>query len=139
MLFTLDNGGAMRADYLAGHPSLAGRVMFTDSAPGTPEAAFVKENDPLADPTRFPDLVAAGYVVRTRADADTVEARSGDTDPRDAALASGAQWVSTDYPVAGPGLRHRLRRSQIPGGTPARCNPINAPPGCRAAGLERLP
>ena len=50
----------------------------------------------------IPDLVAAGYVVRTRADADTVEARSGDTGPRDAAIASGAQWVSTDYPVENP-------------------------------------
>ena len=75
--------------------------MFTDSSPGAPEAAFVKQNDPLDDPA-IPTLVAAGYVVRTRADADTVEARSGDTGPRDAAIASGAQWVSTDYPVANP-------------------------------------
>ena len=53
-------------------------------------------------------------------------------------IASGAQWVSTDYPVENPafGTGYSV---QIPGGMPARCNPINAPPGCRAAGLERLP
>jgi hypothetical protein len=110
--------------------------MFTDSVPGAQEAAFVKKNDPFA--ADIPDLVAAGYVVRTRADGDTVEARSGDTGPRDAAIASGAQWVSTDYPVENPDFGTGYV-GRDPGGAPARCNPINAPPGCRAAGLERLP
>jgi hypothetical protein len=135
VLFALDNGG-LRAAYAAGHPSLTGRVMFTDGVPGTPEAAFVKRNDPFA--ADLDDLVTAGYVVRTRADSDTVEARSGDTGPRDAALASGAQWVSTDFPEENPtfGTGYFVA---IPGGTPGRCNPLNAPPGCRNAGLERLP
>jgi hypothetical protein len=72
--------------------------MFTSSLPGSPEAAFVKLNDPLANGDLISSLVAAGYIVRTRADADTVEARLGLTFRRDAALASGAQFVSTDYP-----------------------------------------
>ncbi len=135
ILFTLDNGGDKRAAYVTGHPSLAGRVLFTDSSPGEPEAAFVKENDPLPDPTHISELVAAGYVVRTRADADTQQARAGDTTQRDAALTSGAQWVSTDYPEENPafGTGYVVR---IPAGAPARCNPVNAPPGCRAAALE---
>ena len=62
----------------------------------------MKLNDPIGDFDAIQADGAAGYVVRTRADADTVEARSGDTTPRDAALASGAQWVSTDYPVPDP-------------------------------------
>ena len=136
VMFMLDNGGAVRDDYLAGHPSLAGRVLFTDSTPGEPQAAFVKQNDPFA--AAIPTLVAQGYLVRTRADSDTVEARSGDTGPRDAAIASGAQWVSTDYPVPNPDFGTGYYVA-IPGGAPARCNPINAPPGCRATGLERLP
>ena len=55
-----------------------------------------------------------------------------------AALASGAQWVSTDYPVPDPdfGTGYFV---QIPDGSPARCNPVNAPPGCRSAALETLP
>ena len=138
VLFALDNGGAKRDAYRAGHPSLAGRVLFTDAEPGDDDAAFVKENDPLADPARIPALVAAGYIVRTRADADTVQARSGDTTQRDAALASGAQFVSTDYPEADADLGTGYV-VQIPDGAPARCNPVSGPAGCRTAALEPLP
>ena len=46
-----------------------------------------------------------GYVVRTRADADTREARANDPGRARAALASGAQWVSTDYPAPGIAAR----------------------------------
>ena len=135
ILFTLDNGGTIRDAYVAGHPALAGRILFTDSPPGSPEAAFQKLNDPIGDFDRIRAAVAAGYIVRTRSDADTVEARTGDTGPRDAALASGAQFVSTDYPVPETkwGTGYLV---QIPGGTPARCNPINAPASCTANDIE---
>jgi hypothetical protein len=136
VMFTLDNGGAVRTAYLNGHAGLSGRVLFTDANPGSPEAAFIKANDPLANPATIPALVEAGYVVRTRADGDTVQARSGDTTMRDAAIASGAQWVSTDYPVADPDFGTGYLVA-IPGGMPARCNPLNAPPGCRDNGLEQ--
>jgi hypothetical protein len=111
--------------------------MFTDSPSGTPEAAFMKLNDPLPDPSVIADAVSAGYVVRTRADADTDEARANDTARREAALASGAQWVSTDYPV--PNLAFSPYRVEIPGGMPARCNPVKTAVGCRDDGLERIP
>lgn len=137
VMFALDNGGAVRAAYLNGHAGLAGRVLFTDATPGNPEAAFIKRNDPLANPAAIPALVEAGYVVRTRSDGDTVQARSGDTTMRDAAIASGAQWVSTDYPVADPDFGTGYVVA-IPDGMPARCNPLNAPPGCRNSGLESL-
>jgi hypothetical protein len=135
VLFLMDNGGAKRDLYRTGHPALEGRMIFTNSVPGDPDAAFVKLNDPF-DPD-IPDVVAAGYIVRTRADADTVEARTGDTAPREAALASGAQFVSTDYPVPNPafGTGYFV---QIPGGMPGRCNPVTGPAGCRVEGLERL-
>ena len=135
VMFTLDNGGAIRDAYLADHPDLEGRILFTDSTPGNPEAAFIKMNDPLPDPSAISAMVAAGYVVRTRADVDTNQARSGNTAQRDAALASGAQWVSTDYEVPNPDFGTGYVVA-IPDGSPARCNPINAPPGCRNEGLE---
>jgi len=136
VLFLLDNGGAKRDIYTAGRPSLEGRVLFTNANPGDPDAAFIKRNDPIGD-TDIPSLVQAGYLVRTRADADTVEARSGDTGPRDAALASGAQYVSTDYyqPNLDFGTGYFV---EIPDGSPGRCNPSNAPAGCRNDALERL-
>lgn len=137
VLFLMDNGGALRDVYREGRPLLEGRVMFTSAFPGEPDAAFVKVNDPLADPERIPSLVAAGYVVRTRADVPTQQARSGDTTQRDAALASGAQWVSTDYPVPGRSPFSDYHAS-IPGSTVARCNPVATSPACVDRLLEDL-
>lgn len=137
VMFLMDNGGGYRTDYLAGNPNLEGRVLFTNANPGDADAAFVKRNDPFA--ADIADLVGAGYVVRTRSDADTVEARQNDTGPRDSALASGAQWVSTDYPV--PGLAFGFTSPffvEIPGGTVARCNPVNAPAECVSADLDTI-
>jgi hypothetical protein len=140
VMFLMDNGGRYRTDYLAGHPSLAGRMLFTSADPGNADAAFVKRNDPLGiNLGQIQDLVRRGYLVRTRADADTAQARTGDTSMRDAALASGAQWVSTDYPV--PGLSAMFGTNyvaQVPDGSPARCNPVNTARWCRNASLERL-
>jgi hypothetical protein len=139
VMFLLDN---KRDPYRVGHPSLEGRVAFTPSFAGQPDAAFVKRNDPLgANLAEIQALVEAGYVVRTRADEPVFQAQNNDTTMRDAALASGAQWVSTDFPV--PGIAARWNGSpyvaQIPGGTPARCNPVNAPPGCESTDIENLP
>ena len=138
VMFLMDNGGGYRDRYLAGHPSLAGRILFTNSRPGQDDAAFVKMNE-ATEGDAIRELVAAGYVVRTRADADTTQARNNDTTLRDLALASGAQWVSTDYPA--PGVAFGFVTDyvvEIPGGTVARCNPVNAPPGCRDDLLEDL-
>jgi hypothetical protein len=135
VLFALDNG-SLRLEYQQGRGSLEGRVLFTNSSPGEDDAAFVKLNDPIGDAHRIPELVRAGYLVRTRADGDTVQARSGDTTQRNAAIVSGAQFVSTDYPVPDSifGTGYFV---EIPGGSPGRCNPVNAPPGCRSDILER--
>lgn len=138
VMFLLDN---KRDEYVAGHPSLQGRIAFAPSAPGLPDAAFLKLNDPLDPDAHIAERVSEGYMVRTRADDNPSMARDNDTTMRDAALASGAQWVSTDWPV--PGMAARFDGSpyvaQIPGGTPARCNPVNAPPGCESTDIENLP
>ena len=126
VFFGLDNGGAIRDEYVADHPALDGRVLFTSSDPGTPEAAFLKLNTPTES---IADYVALGYIVRTRADADTKEARTGDTGPRNLALSSGAQFVSTDYYVAD--VRHDTSDSwtdysvALPDNMIARENPIS--------------
>lgn len=135
ILFALDNGGAVKAAYTAGHPSLAGRILFTSAEPGEDEAAFVKLNDPVTDFAHIQELVADGFIVRTRADSDTVEARSGDTSKRDTAIASGAQWVSSDYPVPDPRLDTGYQVT-IPMGMPAACNPISAPSSCTSLDIE---
>jgi hypothetical protein len=139
VLFLMDNGEPYRSRYLAGHPSLRGRLVFTNSAPGQPDAAFLKLNDPTgAGLDQIRDAVRRGYVVRTRADADTREARTGDPARSELALASGAQWISTDYPA--PGISARFGSAyavRLPGDRPARCNPVTATRRCRSSRLDR--
>lgn len=137
VMFMMDNGGTYRNDYRAGRPSLEGRVLFTNSTPGSADAAFVKVNGPIGNVSYIQSLVAAGYVVRTRSDEPTRQARSNDPTQRQAALQSGAQWVSTDYPVAGSSPFSPYFAA-IPGGDPARCNPVNTGPRCDNGKLERL-
>jgi len=73
-------------------------------------------------------------VVRTRADADTVEARSNDTARRDDALKSGAQYVSTDY--MRPDTRLSGYQARLPDGAIAVCNPQRAPERCAGIPIE---
>jgi Phosphoinositide phospholipase C, Ca2+-dependent len=132
MLFMLDDHGALRDAYRAQFPDLGDRTMFVDVPDTDPDAGIMVVNDPIGDGPEIRRLLRQGYVVRTRADADTVQARSGDTTMRDAALASGAQFVSTDYvfPDDQFGTGYVV---DLPGDLPARCNPVTAPPACFAA------
>jgi hypothetical protein len=114
--------------YLAGHPSLRGRVLFTNAEPGQPDAAFIERNEGPAAETS--ELVRKGYLVRARTDSDTKEARVNNTTTRDAMLASGAQLLSTDYPVDEPARWEGHFVVTLPGAVVARCNPVNAPSDC---------
>lgn len=93
--FILDNSDTKRDLYMKGHPSLKGRVVFVNAQPGTPEAAALFRNDP--EDAAIPDLIKKGYIIRTRADADTKQARSNDYSHFEAAKKSGAQIITTDY------------------------------------------
>jgi calcium-dependent phosphoinositide phospholipase C len=120
--------------YLDGHPNLQGRVLFTNAAPGQPDAAFTEENDGTEQ--EIAALVRQGYLVRTRTDADTKEGRSGSTVRRDHAMASGAQILSTDYPKAEPAQWTGYSAS-FAGSTMARCNPVAKNAACVDSDLER--
>ena len=127
VVFLLDQSD-VTATYVAGHPSLARRAAFTNAAPDAPDAAFIEMND--GPPKAIRALVKQGFLVRTRADSDTHEARTGDTHRRDDALASGAQIVSTDYPAFEPS-RWTGYKVELPGGAAARCDPVNGGNACR--------
>jgi hypothetical protein len=85
----------------------------------------MKRNDPVNGFEGIRQLVKDGFLVRTRADADTVEARANDTERRDRALASGAQIISTDYPA--PDFRFSDYHVRLPDKAVARVNPISGP------------
>lgn len=109
--------------YLAGRPNLEGRVAFVQGEPGMQHAAFVMIDNALTRGDEITDLVKRGYLVRTRSDIDTFEARQNDPRRRDAALASGAQIISTDYPWAPNIFANAYAVSPFPGGV--RTNPVN--------------
>ncbi|HEX3366231.1 phosphatidylinositol-specific phospholipase C1-like protein [Phenylobacterium sp.] len=135
VVFLLDQSN-ITPIYTAGHPALQGRVLFTNAKAGTPDAAFVEQNE--GTPEAIAALVKQGYIVRTCSDADTKEGRSGDTTQREKALGSGAQMVSTDYPWFEPSRWTGFTVS-LPGTASVRCNPVNAPKGCSDAALGDTP
>ncbi len=61
------------------------------------EAAVFNVQDPSTDGAQIRALLAQGFIVRTRADSGGIEARRHDGSRMAAALASGAQLISTDY------------------------------------------
>lgn len=130
IMFALDEGPEKVAIYRGRRRSLEGRVFFVNAPEDSPAAAYMTLNDPIADGDRIRRAVQAGFVVRTRADAGTAEARTNDVRRREAALSSGAQYVSTDYfwpdPQFAGGYRVRL-----PHGAASQCNPVRAPRACR--------
>ncbi len=135
VIFLLDNQGDEAETYRDGAPALEDKLLFTSAEPGAPDAAFVKANDPIGDADLIAAALESGYLVRTRSDEPTAHARAGDTSMRDAALASGAQYVSTDF------YREREEFGTgyvvvLPGGVAARCNPVTAPTTCVDADLE---
>lgn len=133
VLFSLVDLGPTRDVYIGEATDLSGRLLFTSSEEGRPDAAFLRIDDPIAEADRIRAAVRAGYLVRTRTDVPGVDAVTGDTTRRDAALASGAQYLSTDYYVPDETLGYTLV-VDLPGEAPARCNPVNAPEACDLGG-----
>jgi hypothetical protein len=123
ILFALDNGAPVRDQYLEGHDSLRGRVLFVSVDANHPAAAFMKINDPVADQEKIRQAVKAGFIVRTRADSPTLHARENDVRQRELAFASGAQFVSTDYPEAD--VRFSTYDARLPNDLVARTNPVS--------------
>lgn len=111
-------------------------MIFTSADEGKPDGAVLKEND-AGDGSRIKSLVDQGYFIRTRADADLVEATANDTRNRTITMASGAQVVSTDFP---PGEPDADNGYVVSFDTPlaVRCNPVAVPTGgCPSGPLER--
>lgn len=96
-------------------------------------------NDPTTDDyvTNIQKQVKAGYWVRARADVPLGTVRNCTTFMRDNAFRSGAQVVSTDFPVKGMSDRYGCDYvAELGGGKTARCNPVNGRKGCVDEKLE---
>ncbi|MBW8813156.1 MAG: phosphatidylinositol-specific phospholipase C1-like protein [Caulobacterales bacterium] len=126
IMLAMDEAPDVVAVYRGGRKSLEGRAMFVNIDERSPAAGYVTLNEPVELADRIRAAVKAGIIVRTRADADTAEARRNDIARQAAAFASGAQYVSTDY--MDPDLRFGPYVAKLPGGGRARLSPAWAGP-----------
>ena len=97
VILVLDDSMAKARAYQGGRTSLEGRLMFVAADQSSPLAAFVNIPDPVKDGARIRAAVKAGLMVITRADDDAREARANNPARRDAAFASGAQIIRTNF------------------------------------------
>lgn len=96
-VFVLDEEGEKMEAYLQNDPTLDKSIFFVNVPEENPLAAIMILNDPVRDQDKIQGLVKKGFMVRTRADSDTREARTNDTNKMEQAFSSGAQLISTDY------------------------------------------
>ncbi|WKL58962.1 phosphatidylinositol-specific phospholipase C1-like protein [Asticcacaulis sp. ZE23SCel15] len=127
LMITANGPGSTRV-YLDGHPSLKGRVAFLRAEPGEDHSAFLMYDNALVRSEDIKRYVSEGYLVRTRSDIETYEAKTNDMARAKAAFESGAQVVSTDFfrPGNAYGTDYVVT---LPGGGAARCNPLKCPTG----------
>lgn len=131
IFFLLHDNDEYREVYTEGGQDLEGKIMFAQaSSPTDDYASILIYNDPQNSYRTIQDAVADGFIVRTRSDSSL----NWNDEQAQAALDSGAHYISTDFPYGDEGETYL----DIPGGNPSRCNPINAPAGCTSEMIEDL-
>ncbi|MET0287352.1 MAG: Ca2+-dependent phosphoinositide-specific phospholipase C [Polyangiales bacterium] len=120
-----------KAAYAAGRPRLDGRVMFVaEREPSQAHTSIIFYDDPIADRPQIDAALKQHFLVRTRADAELHR----DPARRDAALASGANFISSDF------VDPRYNWLQLAPGAAGRCTPSSVKLGCTQTALsEDLP
>ncbi len=112
IMIILDSNPRIAALYRTGHPNLAGRALFGVYGEDQPEASVFNIQDPIAEEARIDRLVRQGFIVRSRSDANTIEARTHSLKRFQAAARAGAQIISSDYYPGAPdplGLHFEVR------------------------------
>ncbi|NBW34806.1 MAG: hypothetical protein EBR30_07260 [Cytophagia bacterium] len=121
ILFVWDAGKELTDLYLKGDEAYQ-RIMFSNTDIDHPHAAFFIKNNPVQQEQEIIDLVKMNFMVRTRSDADTREARTGDKKRFEAAIRSGAQVITTDYYLKS--LSPNKDFEITFGGQYSQCNPL---------------
>lgn len=110
--------------YVKNHPSLKGRAMFVQSQPSDEFGAFILMDNSIMRQNEIKSLVNEGFLVRTRADIETYEAKINNYSRAKSAFESGAQIISTDFYKKG-NLYNTTYMVQLPGEKEFRLNPVN--------------
>jgi hypothetical protein len=137
IMFALDESPAKVAVYRGQRHSLEGRVMFINTDEQSPAAAYLTLNHPVEQAQRIAEDVKAGFLVRTRADDNTWQARGNDVAHRDLALHSGAQAVSTDYLWPDPRFAGGFAVG-LPDHAASLCNPLRMATRCSGIPVEKV-
>jgi len=133
MFILLDSEG-FRDYYTYSDSHLDDRIIFARASQTTAGyAAIMFKDDPVSQQESIRQAVADGFMIRTRADSGSIEAVANDTTRLEAALSSGAHFISTDYPALTEEYEYWV---EIPQGNPSRCNPVSAPAECSASAIE---
>jgi hypothetical protein len=135
LAFVVLDLGEPAQSYSDGYTNLAGRTMFVRADPtrfDAPWAAIAKLG--ITETDAIEAAHAAGLLLATNvcgADEDPVDCQT----QADAAMAAGFHMLEDDFPAPVRGRDYWL---DLPGGNPARCNPVTAPARCTAEALEDL-
>lgn len=98
MLLPSTGGANQEASaYVNNRPNLEGRVMFVQSKESDSYGCFLLLDNAIMRQEDIKNYVSKGYLVRTRSDIDTYEAKVNDQTRAKAAFSSGAQVISTDF------------------------------------------
>jgi hypothetical protein len=118
-----------RRAYAKGRPRLDGRVMFVgESDVRQPHAGVMMVDNPLGNEAKIAHLVQQNFLVRTRADADLKRDRRR----RDAALASGAHFIASDF------ISPTQNWLELDANAVGRCNPQTASTSCSPMALSEI-
>ncbi len=135
VMFVMLDDDKNRDAYLATFPGLVGAMIFMRGGRGEPWGCVLELSDAGSQGGAIATALAEGYLVRSSTgDADSTPDEL--TARANAALASGANFISTDFPAGTPDAPWTFA---IPGGQPSRCNPVTAPAACKASDIEALP
>lgn len=135
VIFAMLDSGAHRDAYLEGAPALEGRLMFVHAKdPEAAHAAMFKVNNATSNPDRTLRLLTDGFIITSNIDGAELSLEDNRARSQ-GSLTAGAHFLSSDFPAPVEGREYWI---EVPDGTPARCNPVTAPPECTSMLLENL-
>lgn len=132
VLFVMLDKTEIRDLYIDRYPSLEGQWMFAIVNEAEPLASIISFVNPESQHERLLNATKTGFMVRTRPDFDTVEAREENYTRFELALSSGAHFITTDFPGNDHDIQYAI---WLPDG-PVMCNPNTAPKHCTTLMIE---
>ncbi len=131
-LFVLLDKTEIRDLYVERNPTLENQTMFAIVDENHSLASVISFVNPETHGDRLRDASELGFMVRTRPDEATVEAREKNYTRFEQALETGANFITTDFPGSDMEAEFAI---WLPQG-PVMCNPRTAPDHCHPRDIE---